>query len=460
MNASIARFSATRKILVIVVLFLLCGTIAAPQSIQAASNGLTGPSWVVVASQETVEDPVLGQLHYNAIYMVNTGSHVVHGPFLMNELTPLDDSGKPLGGDAFDVAVTPDGKTALISSFTNQLIYFVDISEPLAPLYLSSLKIDIYAEDLAITADGRYALVTDGGFSKSVYSIDILERALSYELVVPTIGYDDGGLPIYGLTNAVAVAPDGTVVMADYFNGAIHALKIGESGTLTYYGTYRYYLSELGEVSMDPLEDYYPMRPVNVAIAPDGKTVLVSDSLNYTSPLTVDHTNQFGVGVYKITAPGRLEFVEVITGLSHAMQTITFNEAGDQAIMLGNNAMIYDYDATPSMIPVNDSLYVMDILAPGEVEFNPGKSADLLRHTDSQLFGVDGLAVYGGKAFASYPTISIDFKLYPTRYLSIVDLGTFEVSQVEWGPSYVNDPIGLAAIPFTPFQIYLPVVEK
>ncbi|MEN6409793.1 MAG: hypothetical protein ABFD44_08795 [Anaerolineaceae bacterium] len=442
-----------------IIIMLLCTAGITPKNIQAAPNPITDSRWVVVASQEMVNDPTLGAQYYDAIYTMDTSTNTVYGPFLMNELTTLSESGTPLGGDIFDVAITPDGKTALLSSFGNQLVHFVDISDPLNPVYLSSVKIDFYAEDIAITDDGHYALVTDGGFTSSLFSIDITTRTLVCKLYLPVFEKDAGGNPVRGFANAVAVAPDGTVMVADYFNGAIHTFLMGDYGGLTYTGTHRYYISPNGDVSLTPKTDYKAMRPVNVSIAPDGKTVLVSDVLNYADTNLPQYTNQFGVGVYKITNPGKMEYVNVITGLSHAIQTITFNETGNQAVMLGNFAMTYDETANPSIVYSNDRLYVMDILGPGEVVFDPSRSADLLRNTQSQLFGVDGLAVTEGKAYASYPTLSIDSTLYPERYLSVVDLNTLEVTQVDWGLTGSKTPVGVAAV-IPHYYQYIPLVTK
>jgi hypothetical protein len=111
-------------------------------------------------------------------------------------------------------------------------------------------------------------------------------------------------------------------------------------------------------------------------------------------------------------------------------------------------------------VEINDGLYVMDILGPGEVEINPSQSVDLLRFTSSQLFGVDGLAVYEGKAYASYPTLSIDSNLYPERFVSVVDLNTFKLTPVDWGLVTAKTPVGLAVRPYIPFRVNLPLISK
>jgi len=251
--------------------------------------------------------------------------------------------------------------------------------------------------------------------------------------------------------------------VVDYFGGKIHILTIGDKGTLTYHDTQGYYLSNTGDVSLTPETGYESMSPSNVAISPDGQTVLVSDARNYVTigGYPTQYTNHFSLGVYRITAPGELEFVNAITGLTHAMQTISFVEDGSMAYMLGNNAGSHDGTSDPIIDTyVNDRLFALEILGPGNVAFDPAQSTDLLRYTSGQLFGVDGLAVYEGKAYASYPTISIDITKYPQRYLSVVDLASMELTQVLWGDAGVSDPVGLAVRPYIPYKMFLPIMSK
>ncbi len=455
MSLTPASRNTARLFGLVVLVILLCLTAATPQDIQAAANVKLGSDWIVVAGQEFNYEGELGIGNYDAIYMVQPETNAVHGPFLMNELSTYnEDTDKPLGGDLFDVAVTPDSKTAILSSFNKSLVHFVDISEPLEPVYLSSLQMEFFAEDIAITPDGRYALVTDGGFSSYVVSIEISSRSLAYSLTLPQTGEDDLGNPIYGAAQAVTAARDGTVIVADYFNQAIHTLLLEGDGILTYTGTHQYFVNPEGTVSLTKDDGVVGMGPVNIAIAPDNQTVLVSDANVYSDTSAPGFLRQYTVGVFKITAPGHLEFVDAITGFPHAMQTITFNKSGSKAVLLGNGSYvdILDVEQKP------DAVYVMDILGPGVVEFTPGQSADLAHRTDSQLFGVDGLTVVGDKAYATYPNTNINPTLFPDRYISVVDLNTLEVSQIAWGLTGMRLPLGIAAAPYIPYQLHMPLI--
>jgi sugar lactone lactonase YvrE len=96
---------------------------------------------------------------------------------------------------------------------------------------------------------------------------------------------------------AVEIAPDGTVIVADYWNGAIHTLLLDEQGRLNALNTYTYTHPGL------PITDTKHMpRPVNLGLSPDGQTLIVCDSMTST------------VGIYRLVSPGVLTFTGVVTG--------------------------------------------------------------------------------------------------------------------------------------------------
>jgi len=154
------------------------------------------------------------------------------------------------GGGVYDVVVTPDGQKAVISNFGDSKIFVVDISSGFngQPQVIGEVYIHFFAEDLAITPDGKYVLVTDGGFSPYVTVVDI--DNLVY------VNYQN----LHGrYANAVEVSPNGNVVLlADYFQGNIYSYILGEDGSMTYVDT-KYIL---------------PFRPVNISISPDGRTAI------------------------------------------------------------------------------------------------------------------------------------------------------------------------------------------
>ncbi len=284
----------------------------------------------------------------------------VHGPFLAGELGSY-------GGANFDVAVTPDGKTALISNFGDRTVYFVDVSDPLNPSMMYSTTLPYNAEDIDITPDGKFALVTDGGLTPYISAIDIISHTLVYTNYT-------------GLwsNQSVAIGPDSTVVSADYFRGDLNSHLILPTGEVTY--TIPYTNPYLGQ---------FRTRPVNVAIAPDGQTVIAATTVSDAIP------------IYQITAPGVLTFKNFVEGVPEGSQSIAFNDAGDKAYVLSKgieDEVTYEY--SPNRISV------LDILGPGQVQLNTASAAETESHGSSQLFGVDNLVVYGNYLFANNITKS------------------------------------------------------
>ncbi|MAT43483.1 MAG: hypothetical protein CL609_14195 [Anaerolineaceae bacterium] len=456
------------KLVLSLTLLIVVGVAAVPKPVSAEEDvGITdGPGWVIVASNESI---IVNEREIDAaaIYVVNTGSNIKYGPFLIDELMVYDESldpRVPTGSQIFDVTLTPDGFTALVSDFGNGLIHFIDVSKPIPrpPVYLGSVKLDMFAEDIAISSDGKYALISDGGFTKYVYVINIAQQEVVYQMVLPRVESSVPNVFFDAYANAVAVSDNGTVIIADYFGNAVHSLLLDEDGRLTYLGSHQYYLSKTGEVIFNLTSDDFRIGPVNVAIAPDGVTVLVSNATAYYDDSLDIYDHQYSVGVYRITSPGVIEFVEVVNGLSHAMQSIVFNETGDKAYMHGNGSVTdcQFVDSVFGCTNLNDGLFVMDILGSGNVQFNDTQSTELSHYTSSQLFGVDTIAFFDQKAYLTYPTISIMLEEYPNRTLSVVDLQSFTLTDVDWGLTEEITPIGLTVRQFIPVEIYLPIISK
>ncbi len=155
-------------------------------------------------------------------------------------------------GGLMDIAITSDGKTAIVSNFGDEKIFFMDISQgfDVEPTLLGYVFIHFPAEDLAITPDDKYVLVTDGDSSSSIAVIEI--ATMRYVLRKNLCACEEA--------NAVAVAADGeTVLASDFWGGWIHVLRLNEDGYLTFVKSY----------------DLWPYWPTNVSISPDGKTVIV-----------------------------------------------------------------------------------------------------------------------------------------------------------------------------------------
>jgi len=378
--------------------------------------------------------------------VIDARTDIVYGPFLSGTLGTVES-----GGGIFDIVVTPDGNKALVSNFGDQKIIFVDFSNPISPSFITTVTMPMFAEDIAMSRDGRFALVTDGGFSPNVSTIDVFQMTLAYT------GAFTNGMS----ANAVAIGAYNTVVTADYFLGGIHALSMDANGQLTYTHAYTYTQNLDGTIlsqtvpadamqaiaarprplnnsaSPDTAQsigavdgplgdgDYHLPRPVNIAISPDGQTVLVPDSTFYNSMLSNGDPaltqTLYSVGVYLITAPGELQLTGVITNLNRATQSIAFSPAGDKAYLSGNGGLI---DPVTSSYPAAQ-LSVLDILGPGQVRLAADGVVDYPRFQGGQLFGVDTIAVANGKAYLGHPTLS-----GITPYLRVINLSDYSVKRL------------------------------
>jgi DNA-binding beta-propeller fold protein YncE len=264
------------------------------------------------------------------------------------------------GGGLFDVVITPDGKTAVVSNFGDSKIFFIDISKgfAVAPTILKAVRIPFFAEDMDITPDGKYLLVTDGGFSARITVVDIAGRTV---------------LNTYNLrnnyANAVTIAPCGLVLLADYFAGKIHAYVIDGSGILTYSVSY----------------GILPCRPVNIAVSPDGQTAIIVDASRSTACIfTIVPTCKNLIFKGFIPLPAR------------SGQSCVFSKDGKKAYYLSNSQ--------------NKGTLVIELEVhnPGEVSATGTTIPVTPKRGTSQLFGVDNMALdpSGDYLYVTNPTLS------------------------------------------------------
>ncbi len=362
-----------------------------------------GPWVVTVIKGKDHIDPLAG-----AMYTVDTAANTLYGPFLQGQL------GTPAGG-LLDVAVTANCATALVSNLGDQKVFFVDVAHPTSPHLLGSVDLPMFAGDIATTPNCKFTLITDGGFSNQLVSVNIATRTL--------VEARDLGSNV---AQAVAIAPDGTVIVADYWNGQVHTLTIDGSGNLTPVTSY---------VLPSTPAQALPW-PVNVDVAPDGQTVIVC------------YAQDDSVGVYQITSPGILTFRGNVSGLPAALdaagnvvsgeQSVAFSADGSQAYIITNEL----HTPPPEFGELPDRISVLNITAPGEVSLNTAGAATLLNHSNvgtPPLYGVDVLAVASSKLYVGNPTTD-----NPVNDLQVVDLTDYSVSSLPAGTLEGESPMGVA----------------
>jgi len=423
--------------------------------------------WAVVANSGINGwDPSNPDFEAESIYTVDLGTTPprVHGPFLEGLLVPIDPvSGEPVyGGGVFDIAYIPGTNDALISNFGASTVYRINFDDPLKPVLKGSVHLQtgiepdiksLSAEDIAVTSDGKLAIVANGGFSPRIAFIDLTTFTLSslfdlYEGVPFDPANPPAELPPLFYANAVAITPDNqTVLMADYFTGAAVYGRINSA---------RDGLESVKRLMLCPNWDAASescgpddclSRPVNVSIAPDGRTALLADAgwgmvsvLKITGPGLVEPETPFQLWGFPDTYN---DFLENLHSGGHPArgksQSIAFAPDGKKAYMLQNgNNSTYTFDGINWVgNPIQDQLSWIRIDGPGKASVGEVWKAMLYSKSTSQLFGVDTLTVSGdGKfAYTSNPTQSGAVKI-----VSRVNLQDFSTSAVNIDSSF---PVGL-----------------
>jgi DNA-binding beta-propeller fold protein YncE len=348
-------------------------------------------------------------------------TQTVSGPFLNGEIGTV-------GGGSFDVVITPDRSTALVSNFGDSTIYFINMSVPSAPTVRGSLVIPFFAEDIALTPNGRYALVTDGGFSPSIAVIDVQNRTL-VEV------YTDTTLPTANSFEAVAVAADGkTVLTVDFFGGAVNTLTIDDAGHLTYVG--RTDISNGGT-----------LLPVNISISPDGKTAIAAVVATTADPLLVP-ADVMRFPVLEITAPGVValkRFVATDVRLN-ACQSIVFNPSGTKAYALSNQE---DPDSTDAIAPFN-TIVDLNVTMPGLVS-DSGVTTNVDFISSGQLYGVDTIAMDLTGRYLYVSNMSVT----AANHLQVVDVLTGTVVKTITFDPVVAPPVTGVLLPAIPTGVFI-----
>ena len=312
----------------------------------------------------------------------------VHGPFLAGQL----------GNDGLllDIEVTPDGQHALVGNFHMQKLYLINLSNPLNPVVENSVNVTFYVEDIAVTHDGKYALVTDGGDVNKMAVVNLSTFALEIVYNLTT-----------GYAQAVTVAPDYTVIIVDGTGDQIiYGLLDPSSGLV----------SETNVSVGD--------SPVNVVVAPDGQTVLV---LN-----TGVTTGNSSISVFKIVSPGNLvPGSPPVISVPFGPQSVDFSPDGTKA-----------YFVAPSN--GSDTLSWLQINSPGSVAIGGLDVSTLLSDIIVfQWWGVDTLRVTSD---GNYALVTNQGQLGSlTKNVSMVNLNTWTVSSIGVNSLY---PVGIDV--FTP----------
>jgi DNA-binding beta-propeller fold protein YncE len=283
---------------------------------------------------------VFANLNTNCIQYIDPSTNTVSTQLLKGELGTY-------GGGLLDVVITSDGKTAIVSNFGDGKIFFIDISGGFnaAPTLLGHTPLTFFAEDMVITPDDKYVLVTDGDFFFSIGVVDIATRTLVF---VKDLGF----LEAQGI--AIAITPDGQLVLvADFWGGAIHSFTLDSNGILRYKET----------------QIVLPFWPGNIAISPDGKTVIVVNAFRSVAP------------VFYIDSQNDLVFREYISLPAHAGHSCIFSSDGTRAYYQTNS------------LEQGTQVHILNVTGPGQVSASGTSITIFPPRGSGGFFGVDTIAL-------------------------------------------------------------------
>ena len=334
-----------------------------------------------------------------SIHTIDLGTDppTVFGPFLEGQLGTA--------GQLLDVAVTPDGRYALVSNFRLGSVYRIDLSDPTDPVLAGSVDIGFAPQDIAIAPNGQSAVVVDGAGDNRMAIIDLDNFDLTTTYTLGTEGAGAG---------AVAIAPDNeTVIICDYYNAEI------------IYGSLDPAVGLISENTL-PTKGY----PINVAISPDGETALVVSWFG---------NGKNTVNVFRITEPGTVEpgKTPTVNGLPFDHQSIAFSPDGQRAYVVSLNR-------SP------DLFSWLRIDGPGEVKLGQRKVTRLLTDArDNGFYGTDILAITpdGSHALVGNPSTEVVDPPGLLEGVAMINLSDWSLREIPTGGFF---PVGIAV--FDQFQ--------
>ena len=235
------------------------------------------PRNLPVASVEQIEDRLL----LSAIGLVadhNSHSVVV---FDVDTNTALGSVSLPGSGVVTgDVVMTDNGALGFVTDY-NSRVWVIGLSDPTSPTVEPiPIAISIAGEDISITPDQRFLVISDGGTNAPLAVVDIASRT---EVGTLHVGSDE---------TSVEVSETGTVLTTSFNDDTLRRLTIDGAGNLT----------DTGDVLA-------VTDPMNAYSAPGGTTGIVLSftgaiqSFRMAGLVSVDTRTLSGPGVSAVFSP-------------------------------------------------------------------------------------------------------------------------------------------------------------
>ena len=264
-----------------------------------------------------------------------------HQVFIVNLKTNSVNHTLPSGGATpLGVSMTPDGHLGIVANFLSGSVTFIDLTAnpPAVIETLDTTPLIANPESIAVTPNGKFGIVADGGSETDVLVIDLQQRIIVSSL---------SGLPG---NQAAIVSRDGKLVLilsAD--TNEVSVLNLNSKGILTDTGQ-RVTLSGIAR------------GPRSMAITPNGHIVLVTDTNGVVTILSINGSTVSNAGA--------------VTNLDQLTSGVAITRDGKKAYISS----------------VNTTLAVLSI-DPGDKVTDTGRRIFVPDGTPTTFFGVPGLAI-------------------------------------------------------------------
>ena len=322
-----------------------------------------------------------------------------------------------------DVLITPDQSRGFVTNFNSE-VFVIDLttSPPSLAGGTNPIPISNYGEDLSISPNGRFLVVSDGSVTQPVSVIDIAAQA---EISTLSVRSD---------TNSIDVCSDGSVLATSSHDSTVRRLTINGTGTLT----------DTGEVLAAG------GVPNNVFCAPNGNTgIVITRDADKIRSFTIP-----GLGLVQTRA---LSGSFGISGLVNSAGDRAFTR--DNAVFDGGFIDVFSYNSTTGVlgavpvlsipITVTPAYYGMDQMAltpegnklyvsqPNALNvYDASTGALLTRITDPNIVSPTGVFLSGLASPTPTPTatpprpITVTFNTNPSGLSYMVDGTTYNSAHV------------------------------
>lgn len=249
----------------------------------------------------------------------------------------------PVKTDVIDVALTSNGRRAVVSSFYSKTMYQIDLWDIRHPRIVHFATAPTYLEDVDLTPDNRFALSVDGSASNQ----DIVSYSLKTNHFISSLPTN---------AQAVAISPtcNGLVLTAKYDQRLVRVFWINHEGIITDTG----------------LEFPAGGNPININFSPDGNFAFISETPN-------------SISVLSTIFPENISLISTIpASKSNQPQSMAITRNGKYLFSLGlNNVDIYNFD------PISGNLTLARSFSHGlNINSFYGVDQIALDHDEKKLF--------------------------------------------------------------------------